>query len=318
MEARMTAPATRGRFLWHELVTGDPTAAIAFYSAVVDWRTEAWDTMPDYIMWVGERGPVGGLHPLPEPGTPPHWLGYIGTTDANATMLSAVRLGGRVLKPMESVPTVGRMVLLADPQGAVFSAFQPESPMPDDGTMRLGDFTWHELATSDPEAAFRFYQELFGWEKTSAMDMGPMGVYQMFGWDGKSMGGIYRIPPDMPAPPHWLPYAHVRDAAASAKLTTKRGGKVIHGPMEVPGGDWITMAIDPQGAEFAVHSKAPARAARTAKPAKKKAAKKTAVRKAAKKKAAKRKAAKKTAAKKKPAARKRAAPRKKAAGRKKR
>jgi predicted enzyme related to lactoylglutathione lyase len=270
----MPAPLIRGRFLWHELVTTDPKAAIAFYTKVVGWKTQAWDNMPDYIIWMGKRGPVGGVTPLPTGivGVRPHWLGYIGTPDLDATVREVVRLDGRIVSPAESVPTVGRMQQLADPQGAIFSAFQPENPMPDDGTMQPGDFTWHELATTDIEAAFRFYQQLFGWEKTSVADLGPIGTYQIFGWGGKSMGGIYRLSPDMPGPPNWLPYAFVPDTAAAARLTPQNGGQIFSGPMQVPGGDWIAMGFDPQGAAFAVHSSAkakpPAKPARKARPRK--------------------------------------------------
>ena len=74
------------------------------------------------------------------------------------------------------------------------------------------------------------------------------------------MGGIYKKPNDpkapahMQAPPHWLPYVLVTDTqkAADAK---KAGGLVASGPMEVPGGDWIAIGIDPQGGAFAVHSR---------------------------------------------------------------
>lgn len=58
-------------------------------------------------------------------------------------------------------------------------------------------------------AAFRFYQELFGWEKTESMEMGPAGTYQMFGGTGASMGGVYQRPADLPTPPSlWRPRGH--------------------------------------------------------------------------------------------------------------
>ncbi len=85
------------------------------------------------------------------------------------------------------------------------------------------------------------------------MDMGPAGTYHMYGLDGESMGGMYNKAPGMPAPPHWLPYAHTKDADAFAKTVTERGGKVVNGPMEVPGGGRIVQATDPQGAAFAVY-----------------------------------------------------------------
>jgi predicted enzyme related to lactoylglutathione lyase len=116
-------------------------------------------------------------------------------------------------------------------------------------------FSWHELATTDPERAWDFYSALFGWEKRDAMDMGPLGTYQMFGRDRFTYGGVYRKPDDMPAPPNWLPYALVDSADAAVERAQKLGGQVLNPPMEVPGGDRVAVIMDPQGAAFAVHSK---------------------------------------------------------------
>jgi predicted enzyme related to lactoylglutathione lyase len=94
------------------------------------------------------------------------------------------------------------------------------------------------------------------------MDMGPMGVYQMFGraaerspegQHGMPMGGLFPKPPQMEGPPAWLHYARVPDVNAAVEATSKNGGQVINGPMEVPGGDMIAQIVDPQGAMFAVH-----------------------------------------------------------------
>jgi hypothetical protein len=91
----------------------------------------------------------------------------------------------------------------------------------------------------------------------------------------------------------------VKDAKAAAKAIEAAGGKVINGPMEVPGGDWITAGIDPQGVTFAVHSRKDAAAAKPAatKPAATKpaATKPAAAKKTAKPKKRSAKASKKTA-----------------------
>lgn len=261
----------RGRFLWHELLTTDPSAAVKFYNRVVGWTTQAWESNPSYIMWMTERGPIGGVMQLPEEakaaGAPPHWLAYIGTPEIDATVAAAARLGGRVLKAATTVPEVGRWAVLADPQGAVFAPFTPDTPMPQDDTPQVGRFWWHELATADGPAAFTFYEQLFGWQKTDAMDMGPNGVYQMFGWDGKSMGGIYKASKEMGARPHWLGYVHIPDTNKAVETIPKAGGKVLNGPMEVPGGDLIAQCLDPQGATFAVHSLNPVAATKAKAPA---------------------------------------------------
>jgi hypothetical protein len=120
-----------------------------------------------------------------------------------------------------------------------------------------GGWSWHELATTDREGAFKFYSALFGWVKTGDMDMGEAGIYQMYGLGEIPMGGIYNKTHEMPVS-NWLPYAMVPNADDAAATAKKQGGTILVGPMEVPGGDRIAMMLDPQGAAFAVHSKKPA------------------------------------------------------------
>ncbi len=154
------------------------------------------------------------------------------------------------------IPKVGSLVVAADPDHAVFAAFTPEQPSPPaaDPTP-VGHFSWHELAATDHQAAFDFYHGVFGWEKADTMDMGEAGVYQMFGAGGALLGGIYTRPAEMPVS-MWLYYVKVADVHATVDVVTTNGGKVLHGPMEVAGGDLVAQCIDPHGATFAIHSSA--------------------------------------------------------------
>src|SRR5262249_55004425 len=212
-------------------------------------------------------------------------------------------VGGKVWRRVGGVLWVAKWSVRQDPQGGVFAILQPSQAPQPEGEIALGDFSWHELATTDGPAAFKFYQQLFGWEETGSMDMGPeLGTYYMYGKGGRPMGGIYKAPPHMKTPPSWLPYVPVTDSHKAADATKKAGGQVINGPMEVPGGDWIAVGIDPQGCAFAVHSLKPvvpavATGAATKAAGAKKAATKTAKKAAKKAPKSVRKAAKKTAKK---------------------
>jgi predicted enzyme related to lactoylglutathione lyase len=253
----MSDAKPRGRFVWYDLMTTEPDRAVEFYKAVTGWGTTQWESETPYTMWTVSSTPIGGLMQLPAGApAPPHWLAYISSPDVNATVKEAEALGGKTIVAPNDIPTVGRFAVMSDPQGAVFAIFTPASEAPGhEGEPVLGEFSWHELATSEPPAAFRFYERLFGWEKTSAMDMGEMGTYQMYGRNGVELGGIFQKPPQMPGPPAWLHYIMVEDVDRAAGVIAERGGTVVNGPMEVPGGDRILQAIDPQGAMFALHAK---------------------------------------------------------------
>ena len=254
----MPTPSDRGLFVWHELNTTDIESAERFYSKVIGWKTRAWDPNPAYKIWTMGREGRGGLYSIHEERNavppPPHWLTYIGTGDVDATVRQAVELGGKVATPAYDVPGVGRMAVLHDPQGAMFavSAQVERSRYADP---QLGEFSWHELMTTNWQTAFDFYSKLFGWEKMQAMDMGPQGIYQIYGAGGHQLGGIFAAGGLPPPGPQWLPYILVRDARKTAELVKELGAAVIQGPTEVPGGDWVFTGIDHQGAMFAVHSK---------------------------------------------------------------
>ena len=264
----MTPSNHRGRFVWYELMTKDSAAAQAFYTDVVGWGTTPFEgaSLP-YTMWTKGEAPVGGVFEIPaSEKSPPHWMGHVGVPDVDATTARVKELGGRVLMGPEDVPNVGRYVVFADPQGAVIAAFKGLQEMSSgDAEPEPGDVSWHELATTDHEAAFAFYSDLFGWEKQQAMDMGEGGLYQMYGLGDRMIGGMYNKSaglPDAdknkaePGPPAWLYYISVADLNESVSKVKSKGGTIVVEPMEVPGGSRIAVGIDPQGAAFGLHQRA--------------------------------------------------------------
>ena len=269
----------RGRICWTELSTTDPKAAQAFYKAAVGWGTQPWDMDSSYVMWTAGGTPVGGLTALSDEarrrGAPPGWMMSVAVPDVDASARQAVSMGARVSVQPQDIPTMGRFAVLSDPQGATFALFSSTTDIPGhDGPSKPGEFSWHELATTDQTAAWGFYEQLFGWAKMDAMDMGPSGTYQMFGRAGQMLGAMYGKPLEMPAS-NWLCYVLVPSADSAAAVVQRLGGKVLNGPMDIPGGGRIAQCMDPQGAAFALHSNAaPAKAASKPKGGAKKPAKK--------------------------------------------
>ena len=251
-------PNSQGWFVWHELATTDPAAAEKFYTQVAPWKVQASAMSASYRMIEASGVPIGGIVAIDpsmadRQGTP-HWTPYVYVYDVDASARQVVELGGRVVAGPAEVPSIGCWALVADPHGATIGIYEPDQPghVPA-GAGPHGDFTWHELATSDYKSAFAFYHALLGWEKTSEFDMGPMGVYFMFGQRGRAYGGVYNRSGNG-GPPRWLSYIGVMDVNPAAAAVKQHGGAVLSGPMEVPNGDWIAMARDPQGGAFAVQA----------------------------------------------------------------
>jgi predicted enzyme related to lactoylglutathione lyase len=250
--------SSHGKFVWYELMTTDLQAAEAYYRKVIGWEMrDSGMTGMRYTLASAGEIPVAGLMELPEEaraaGARPGWVGYVGVDDVDGTAAQIQQAGGTVHRGPADIPGVGRFAIVSDPQRAMFALFklasEPQGGSPPPATRGHGG--WHELYADDREAAFEFYSKLFGWTKAEPFDMGPMGIYQIFAWQGQPIGGIMTKPPEVPAPA-WLYYFNIDSIDAAKQRVGSGGGQVINGPVEVPGGSWILQCADPQGAMYAL------------------------------------------------------------------
>jgi uncharacterized protein len=257
----MTQPGT---FIWHDLMTPDLKGSEGFYSKVVGW-TVTDSGMPGagtyHLLNVkGTSNGIAGMMPFPDDAPksiPPFWSGYIYTPDVDEMAKRVVQLGGKIYREPQEVPGTVYFGIMLDPHGAMFNIMRPvntsqEMTFPPTGTP--GTIGWNELLSVNWEESWAFYSALFGWKKDQAVDMGPMGTYQTFNAGGPSFGGMMTKPPDNPAPPHWGYYIYVEGIDKAAKRVTENGGAVVFGPMDVPGGQWVLNAQDPQGGMFGLLS----------------------------------------------------------------
>jgi len=251
-------------FIWYELLTTDANASQRFYSDVVDWSVAPGSTPGmDYRHLTAPDGEsVGGMLQLTEQmtagGARPVWLGYIDVPDVDAAVTAIEAQGGRTQMPATTIENVGRMAMVTDPQGAPFYVLKP-TPPPDRKDARstafsrtaVGHCGWNELATTDPKRAFGFYTTQFGWTDGGSMPMGEMGDYQFINNESGMIGAIMSSAAGN-RPPLWTYYFRVADIDAGKQRVESGGGTVMHGPQDVPGGDFILIATDPQGAMFAL------------------------------------------------------------------
>jgi predicted enzyme related to lactoylglutathione lyase len=244
----------KGKFAWYELMTNDPAAAGKFYSDVVGWTTQDMpspDGTPYTTLNIGNVGMAGILKLEGHTA----WAGYISVPDVDAHIEKIVAAGGKLWRPATTVPGLLRFAVMSDPQGAAICVFTPDPAMPSPERPQppaTGTIGWHELYTTDLDAAFDFYSELFDWTKVTDMDMGPMGTYRIFDeGDHKQMGdgGMMLKAPHIPVS-CWNFYFCVESIGSAVERVNAGGGKVLNGPMQVPGGGWIINAQDPQGAMF--------------------------------------------------------------------
>jgi uncharacterized protein len=269
--AREKAMSTlHGSWIWYELLASDAHVAKRFYEAVVGWSITL-DAVPTADPGVAyalidnpDGGKTGGMltitADMAAQGARPAWIGYIGVDDCAATLDAVVAHGGKVWMPLTTLD-VGTIAMVSDPSGAPFYIMTPTPPPgapPSTAYAReqAGRCGWNELYSGNAAQAIAFYTDLFGWALPGSMDMGAFGTYQFIGRPDASgevaaMGAIMPKPPQVPVP-HWNHYFRVGDIGVARATVEAQGGRVLNGPMEVPGGEWILQGQDPQGAFFSL------------------------------------------------------------------
>jgi uncharacterized protein len=119
--------------------------------------------------------------------------------------------------------------------------------MPERTSYDPGTPSWIDLATPDPDAAKRFYGDLFGW---TAEDAGPpeeTGGYGFFFSGGTAVAGVGpRQSEDQP--PAWSVFVATDDADAVAQRARDAGANVVVEPMDVmDAGRMVMLAPTPPG-----------------------------------------------------------------------
>jgi predicted enzyme related to lactoylglutathione lyase len=259
---------------WIDTTQPDAEAACAFYGGLFGWEFE--NVMPEgsgaaYLMGRIRGGDVAAVGSIPE-GAPPMavWNTYIWVDSADETASKARSAGGSVVMEPFDVMDSGRMAVLADPEGAVFSVWEARNHKGARVVNEHGSLNFNGLATRDPEGAKAFYRAVFGWEALQLpsgsvwtlpgygdhLEESRPGLREQMAGMGAPEGFIDAVatfgPPaaDEPgAPAHWSVTFAVDDADATAAKAAELGATVLAGPFDAP---WSRTAVieDPQGATF--------------------------------------------------------------------
>jgi uncharacterized protein len=243
-------------------MAADVDGAKRFYGELFGWSFKPGEH-GDYNHIESKGRMIGGMMALADEQkkmhVPPHWIGYVAVDSCEAAVERVKKAGGRVYH-QESIDTVGKFAICADAQGAVFSPFQPAkagAPESEDRSARYV-FCWDELLTSNPDAAAKFYGDVFGWG-VEHMDM-PGFRYTLFKRTGekgdrgtdKDAGGMMQMPANAPHPPFWLTYVSVENADATCEKAKRSGGTILRAPDDIPNVGRFAVLMDGQHGSFAV------------------------------------------------------------------
>ena len=254
-----------GSFCWIELGTSDQNAAKTFYGSLFGWTAHDFPMGPNdfYTMFMLDGRNAAAAYTLRPgqrtQGVPPHWMLYVATDNADESASRAAQAGGTVLAPAFDVFDVGRMAVLPDPTGAVFSVWQPKSHTGIGIAGVDGTLCWADLSTPDAERAKQFYSDAFGWQITPG-EKDPSGYLHIKNGE-EFIGGIPPSAHHRPGTPaHWLAYFLVSDCDTTAAAAKNLGANLYMPPTDFENVGRISVMADPQGAAFAIF-KAAARGA---------------------------------------------------------
>lgn len=233
---------------WVDIGTPDPTAAVAFYSALFGWDSQDMGEEAGHYTIVSKDGKmVAAVSPAQDPG-PPRWTTYVNVDDVDDVAARAEAAGGTVIMAPLDVMTAGRMAIFADPTGAIVAAWQPRDHLGAQLVNEPGAFIWSELTTSDMSRSKAFYSAVFGWGWAGPDEYAEAQVA------GRTIGGAMPRPPDMPAdqPDAWRVYFGSADVDGDAKKAADTGATIVVEPTDIPGTGRFAVLVDPQGAVFAL------------------------------------------------------------------
>ena len=246
-----------GSFCWPELATPDLASAKTFFSGLFGW--EAFDVPSaggTYTIFKLRGLDVAAARSLSEKergeGIPAYFMTYVSAASADASAERAKGLGGKVLFGPFDVEGIGRMAVVADPQGVVFALWEARGHI---GARLVGEehtLCWTELVTKDPDGAKAFYGGLFGWtwkaSETSEVE------YWEACREGQPIGGLLPMKGEWwgDVPPHFMPYFLVADCEAAVRKASELGGGAAVPATEIPHVGTFAVLRDPTGAHFSV------------------------------------------------------------------
>jgi len=237
-----SAQRVPGKVVWHDLVTRDPERVQTFYAGLFGWQFE--EVTRGYAVARNGDRLVGGVARIDSATSGSQWLAQVSVLRIDDTVAAARAAGGKVLLGPLDLRGRGRVAVLADPQGAVFGAIESAAGDPADRDPAVGDWLWHEVWATAPDAVAPFYDQLFGFALNTAEVYGK--PYRYFAAGGRPRVGLVQKPdPQLGAA--WVSYVRVDDAAQVSDRVAGLGGKVLLAPRADIRAGTVGIIADPGG-----------------------------------------------------------------------
>jgi hypothetical protein len=246
-----------GKMVWFELESSNPAKSTAFFNELLGWTTEpqagAEGAAATELVKAGGKE-VAMVRKAEGKKAKSRWVPFVSVPDVDGAVTAVEANKGKVVKPAQDVPDVGRFAVVSDPNGAVFAVFKSAAGDQPDGQPKAGEFIWAENLTKNKKAhasALAFYPTVVGYTNTP-MEMATGKKKKKDTYDMLSYGETPRAAVEQAKPAslggRWLPWVAVDDVDAAVGGVKKLKGKVVVKPFDVPTVGRMAVVADPTGA----------------------------------------------------------------------
>lgn len=258
-----------GKVVWHDLISDTPEASKRFYQELFGWEFEEVGmslgifNAIDYTLIRHNGRLIGGMvnqAQLPAREDISQWITLISVADVDAASAAVQAAGGSVLTAAVDLAERGRLALVTDPEGAIFSLLQTNAQdPPDDIEADVGGFLWDELWAEDIDAAAIFYRRVVAYaeaDRVERADAAMPGRYRVLRSQGKPRAGILQMPVEE-LNPIWVNYLRIADAAALDAIVARvegLGGTILLDPQDREIGGRVALIAGPSGAGIALQT----------------------------------------------------------------
>ena len=245
--------AVPGEFVWHDLVTDNPSASREFYGSLFGWTFVTADGVDRGYTIIKHNGvPIGGIVPrTPTPGTAfiAQWLAYVVVGDLDGSVKVFRQQGGRVIREPRKVHKQLRVAVVADPQGAPLGLASAGPRLETATPPGLHRWRWMDYVARDAAAALTFYGAAVGFRHVVS-DARQNFTYYLLQTD-RPRAGLFPSPWTRETSA-WLPYGRVADPAAMAAAAEELGATIAMAPRAAVRNGSLAIIVDPTGAPLAL------------------------------------------------------------------
>ena len=236
---------------WFEINGPEPEQTAKFFSELFGWHTETVEGGYVLIDTHAGRGINGGIGNPPQ-GQEAHSVFYAQTADIQAVLDKASAMGSKTVVPVTEIPEMVTFATFTDPFGNLVGLIKGDES--ETGEVSAGNnppVDWFELSCSEPQKAWDFYRDLFGWTiKGGGDDEGFVHAGVESG-SGAAKGGLGSSPSGRA---QMVMYAYVDDLAKYLERAEELGGKTMMPATKVDEHTTIAVFTDPQGNTFGLYS----------------------------------------------------------------